>query len=90
MRRVEQPDVELVAHVRPGDLARQFQVEPLLGREALVRGDEQRRRVDQRNEADAQLFSGAGHFNSSAAMTTADAISAIFFLSRIAAPRISR
>ena len=55
MRGVEQADVELVAHVRPRHFAHQFDVEPFRGGEALVDRDDQRGRVAERNEADAQL-----------------------------------
>ena len=54
MRGVEQADVELVAHVRPRHFAHQLDVEPFLGGEALVDGDQQRGRVGERNKADAQ------------------------------------
>ena len=89
MRGVEQPDVELVAHVRPGDFARQLDVEALDDGEALVDDDKQRRRVHERNKPDPYGFE-RGHFRSSAAVMIAAAMSAIFFFSRIAALRISR
>ena len=90
MRGVEQPDVELVAHVRPGDFARQLDVEALDDGEALVDDDKQRRRVHERNKSDPYGFERLGHFRSSAAVMMAAAMSAIFFFSRIAALRINR
>ena len=54
VRGIEQADIELVAHVRPGDLAHQLDVETLGGGEALVDRDDQRGRVGERNEADPQ------------------------------------
>ena len=84
---IEQADIELVAHVRPGDFAHQLDVEALGGGEALVDRDNERARIDQRDETDAQP--GAAHFNISAAVMTDCAISTIFFFSRIAVLRIS-
>src|SRR6185369_10041159 len=76
---VEQADIELVADVGPGDLAHQLDVQVLRRGKALVYRDDQRRRVAKRNEADAQAI--LAHFNSSAAVTTDWATSAIFLLS---------
>ena len=87
MRGVEQADIELVADVRPRDLAHQLDRQAFLGGKALVDGDDQRRRVGERDEADAQTV--LGHFNSSAAVTTDCATSAIFLLSFIAVLRNS-
>ncbi len=87
MGRVEQADIELVAHVRPGDFAHQIDVEPFGGGEALVDGDDERARIDQWDEADGQP--GAAHLSISAAVMIDCAISTIFFFSRIAVLRIS-
>ena len=54
MRGVEQADIELVAHVRPRDFAHQLDVEAFGRGEALVDRDQQRGRVGERDEADAQ------------------------------------
>ena len=61
---------------------------PFGGGKALVDRDEQRRRVGERDEADAQLVSCA-HLNSSAAVITDCATSAIFLFSFIAVLRSS-
>ena len=59
---------------------------PSAAAEALVDRDEQRGRVGERDEADAQPF---GHLNSSAAVMTDCATSAIFLFSFIAVLRSS-
>ena len=84
---VEQADIELVADIRPRDFAHQFDRQALFGGEALVDRDDQSRRVDQRDEADAH--GNFAHFSSSAAVTTDCATSAIFLLSFIAVLRNS-
>ena len=89
MRGIEQADVELVAHVRPRHLAHQLDVEPFLGGEALVDRDEQRGRVGERDEADAQPPAIGTHLNISEAVITDCAISAIFLFSFIAVRRSS-
>src|SRR5262245_532506 len=81
MRGVEQADIELVAHVRPRHLAHELDVEPLRRRKALVDRDDQGRGVGERNEARPQLHVARAHFNSSAAVTTDWATSAIFLFS---------
>ncbi len=86
--RVEQADIELVADVRPRHLANQIDVEAFGRGEALVDRDDQRGRVAQRDEADAQTLVG-GHLNNSAAVITACATSAIFLFSFIAVLRSS-
>ena len=87
MGAVEQPDIELVAYVRPGDFPHQFDVEAFLGREALVDRDQQRGRVGERDEPDAQAR--IAHRSSSAAVITDCATSAIFLFSFIAVLRSS-
>ena len=87
MRGVEQADVELVAHVRPRHFAHQLDVEAFGRGEALVDRDDQRGRVAERDEADAQAL--VAHLNSSAAVMTDCAISAIFLFSFIAVLRSS-
>ena len=87
VRGVEQADVELVAHVRPGHLAHQLDVETFGRGEALVDRDDQRGRVAERDEADAQAL--VAHLNSSAAVMTDCATSAIFLFSFIAVLRSS-
>ena len=77
---VEQPDIELVAHVRPRHLAHQLDVEALGRAEPLVDRDQQRGRVRERDESDAQPVA---HLNSSAAVMTDCATSAIFLFSFI-------
>ena len=71
----------------------QRDVEPLLARKPLVDGDQQRGRIDQRDEPDPQRRQRAWlvvrHFSSSDAVMIDCAISAIFFFSRIAVERIS-
>ena len=85
VRGVEQADVELVAHVRPRHLAHEIDVEAFGRGEALVDRDDQRGRVAKRNEADAQAL--IAHLNSSAAVITDCAISAIFLFSFMAVLR---
>ena len=63
---IEQADVELVAHVRPGHLAHQFDVEAFCRGKALVDRDDRGGGVAERNESDAQAF--VAHLNSSAAV----------------------
>ena len=87
MRGVEQADVELVAHVRPGDFAHQLDIQAFGCGEALVDCDDQRGRVHERDEADAQPL--VAHLNSSDAVMTDCAISAIFLFSFIAVLRSS-
>jgi hypothetical protein len=84
MRCVEQSDVELVADVRPRHFAHQFDIESFGRRKALVHRDQQRGRVGERDESDAQ-----SHLNSSAAVMTDCATSAIFLFSFIAVLRKS-
>ena len=60
VRRIELADIEPVAHIRPGHLAHQFDVEALLGGETLVDGHDQGCRVGQRDEADPQARGRAG------------------------------
>jgi hypothetical protein len=55
MGRVEQADVQLVAQIRPGHLAHEFEVQPLGLREALVLRQHDQRAIDQRHEADPQM-----------------------------------
>ncbi len=86
MRGVEVADIELVAHVRPRDFAHQLDFEAFRRRKALVHRDQQRDGVAKRNEADAQ---SVGHLNSSAAVITDCATSAIFLFSFIAVLRNS-
>ncbi len=83
---IEQPDIELVADVRPRDFSDQGDVEPFVSRKSLVGGDDQRRGIDQRDESDAER---CGHFRISDAVRIDCAISPIFFFSRIAVERIS-
>src|SRR4051812_15572603 len=82
MRRIEQPDIELVTYVRPRNLADEPDVEAFRGREALVDRDQQCGCVAQRNEPDPQPC--LGHLNSSAAVTTDWATSAILRFSFMA------
>ena len=89
MRGIEQADIELVAHVRPRHLAHELDIEPLGGGEALVDRDDQRGRIGQRDEPDPQSRFACGHRNSSAAVTTDWATSAIFLFSFIAVLRSS-
>ena len=51
---IEDADIELVAHVRPGDLAHQLDIEPFGCGEAAVDRHDQGGRVAERDEADAQ------------------------------------
>src|SRR5262249_17636053 len=87
VRGIEQADVELVAHVGPGHFANELDVEPFGGGKPLVDGDDQGRRVGERDESDPQPRFARDHFNSSAAVTTDWATSAIFLLSFIAVLR---
>ena len=87
MRGVEQADIDLVAHIGPGNFPHQFDVEPFGGAKPLVDGDDQRRRVDQRDEPDPQPL--RAHFSISDAVITDWAMSAIFFFSFIAVVRSS-
>src|SRR4029078_9282049 len=86
MSRIEQTDVELVAHVRPGHFADQFDVEPFGRGETRIAGDQHSWRVHQRNETDPKLFV---HLSSSAAVSTDWAISTIFLFSFMALVRSS-
>ena len=86
MRGVEQADIELVADVRPRHFAHQGDVEPFGRGKTLIDGDDQRRGVDQRNEADVKR---CAHFSNSDAVRIDCAISPIFFFSRIAVERSS-
>ena len=61
-------------------------VEPLVRGKSLVDGDDQRGRIDQRNEPDVKR---RAHFSSSDAVRIDCAISPIFFFSRMAVERIS-
>ena len=81
---IEQPDVELVAHVRPRDLAHEFDVEAFRRGKALVDRDQQRGGVGERDEPDPQPVA---HLSNSAAVTTDCAISAIFLFSFMAVLR---
>jgi len=65
----------------------ELDVEAFRGGETLVDRDDQRGRIAERDEADAQPV--LAHFNSSAAVTTDCATSAIFFFSFIAVRRSS-
>src|SRR5712691_6761707 len=89
MRGVEQADVELVPDIRPRYVAHEVDMEALRRRKALVGRDDRRRRVDQRNEADAQPGVRAAHLSRSAAVTTDWAMSTIFLFSFMAVRRIS-
>ena len=89
MRGIEQADIELVPHVRPRHLAHELDVQPLGRRKALVDRDDRRGRVGERNEAHPQPHVAGAHFNSSAAVTTDWATSAIFLFSFIAVLRNS-
>ena len=92
---VEYSDVELVAHVRPRHLADEIDVEAFRGGEALVDCDDQRGRVAERNEPDAQAVVSQmlvgetvfAHLNNSAAVITDCATSTIFLFSFIAVLR---
>ena len=86
MRRIEQADVELVAHVRPRHLADERHVEAFRGGEAAFHGDDQGSRVDERDKTDAQ---SRAHLNNSAAVTTDWAMSTIFLFSFMAVLRSS-
>ena len=86
MRRIEQADIQLVAHIRPRDLAHQRDVQTFRGGVALVDRDDERRGIDQRNEANANR---PDHFSISEAVRIDCAISPIFFFSRIAVERNS-
>ena len=94
MRGVENPDVELVADVRPRHFADEFDVEPFVGAKATVHRHDGCGGVAQRNETYAQTFkhflrsSLRAHFNRSDAMTIDCAISAIFLFSFMAVLRI--
>ena len=52
MSRIEQANVELVADVRPGHFADQFDVEPFGRGETRINGDQQSCRIHERNETD--------------------------------------
>src|SRR4051794_14252515 len=86
MRGVEQPDIELVAHVRPRDFGHQLDIQTFLRGKALVDRDQQRGRSGKRNESDAQPL---GHLNISAVVMTDCATSAILRFSFIAVLRSS-
>ena len=83
---VKQPDIELVADVRPLHFPHQPDVESLFGAKSLVDGHNQGGGIDERDKADVKRF---GHFKSSDAVRIDCAISPIFFFSRIAVERIS-
>ena len=83
---VEQPDVELVADIRPRHFPHQCDVEPFRCGKALVDGHDKGRGIDQRDEAYAKR---CGHFSNSDAVRIDCAISPIFFFSRIAVDRSS-
>jgi len=85
MRGIQQADIQLVADIRPRHFPHQVDVEPLGGGKALVDSNDQRRGVDQRNEADMKR---CHHFKSSDAVRIDCAISPIFFFARIAVERI--
>jgi hypothetical protein len=87
---VEHADVELVAHVRPRHFADEIDIESFGGGEALVDRHDQRGGVAQRNETDAQAVVRqmiVAHLNSSAAVITDCATSAIFLFSSMAVLR---
>jgi hypothetical protein len=84
---VEQPDVELVSHVRPGHLAYQFDLEALCCGEAAVGGDYEGGSIGERDEADPEPGLLAAHLNSSAAVITDWATSAILRFSFMAVVR---
>ena len=87
VRGVEHPDVELVADVCPRHLADQLDVESFSRGESLVDRDDERGRVTERDEADAQALMQVAHLNSSAAVITDCATSAIFLFSFMAVLR---
>jgi hypothetical protein len=57
VRGIEQADVELVAHVRPGHFANKLDVEPFGGGEAFVDRDNQGRSVGEWDESDRNFAS---------------------------------
>ena len=87
MGRVEQADVELVAHVRPRHLAHQIDIQPFLRRKPFVHGDDQRGRIGERYETNPELHRAAFHLRSSVAVITAWATSAILRFSFMAVLR---
>src|SRR5262245_46414866 len=88
MRRIEEPDVELVPHIRPRHFTYEFDIKPFRGCEALVDSNQQRGSVGERDISDPQLGLGT-HFNNSAAVITDWATSAIFLFWLIAVLRRS-
>ena len=84
---VKQTDVELVAHVGPGNFPNELNIEPFIRAEILVDRDQQCGRIAERNETNAQAF--ATHRSRSAAVMIDWAISTIFLFSFIAVLRIS-
>jgi hypothetical protein len=86
MRCVEQTDIELVAHIRPGHFPHQSDLQPFGRGKTLVYRNDDRGGIDQRDEADMKR---RGHLRSSEAVKIDWAISPIFFFSRIAVERIS-
>ncbi len=84
MRGVEIAEIELVPDIGPRHLPHEIEMQALVLCEAEFGRRDQERGVDERDEADAD---GHRHRNSSAAVTTERAISAIFFFSFIAVRR---
>src|SRR5580704_4683766 len=82
MSRIEMPDDDPVADVRPGGLANEPEIEAFFRREATFRRHDQTRAIEQRHESHDQL-----HRNNPAAVMTACAISTTRLLSLIAALR---
>src|SRR5262245_65923867 len=87
MGSIEEADIELVAHIRPGDFAHQLKLKAFGSRKALVGCDNEGGRVAERDETDPQ--SSIAHLNSSAAVMTDCATSAILRFSFMAVLRSS-
>ena len=78
-----------IEHGRPGDIARQCEVQPLLFRKSQFPRQNRQAGIDQRQESNGQFLAHRSPFISSCAVTTASAIAAIRLFESIALRRNS-